>query len=236
MIAIKEGAVFVADAHYPHHGDALFSLLIALEERRIVAPQLFLMGDIFDLLFGYNNLIVKPSLETIELLQKLSQNMEIYYLEGNHDFCLENIFPNIKVFSRHKQPIYGKLGKYKVALSHGDKYEAGRLYGLYSFLLRHKWSLMALRPFQANIITNRLAKLKQKDICRPLDDFKTKARAILNHYNDVDLVIEGHYHEGVVIDERYISLPALACSDDVGVVRNQKIEFLPWTMLLQSKG
>ena len=27
MVMIEEGAIFVADAHYPHHGDALPKLL-----------------------------------------------------------------------------------------------------------------------------------------------------------------------------------------------------------------
>ena len=47
MIEIKEGALFVADAHYPHHGDEFMQLLHKLENGEMTTPQLFLMGDIF---------------------------------------------------------------------------------------------------------------------------------------------------------------------------------------------
>jgi len=84
---IKEHALFIADAHYPHHGDAFLTLLNDLESKELKTPQLFLMGDIFDLLFGHNHYIQTFSTEAIERLQRLSKTMEIHYLEGNHDFC-----------------------------------------------------------------------------------------------------------------------------------------------------
>ena len=57
MITIKEQALFIADSHYPHHGDAFLDLLKKLERGEIETPQLFLMGDNFDLLFGHNDYI-----------------------------------------------------------------------------------------------------------------------------------------------------------------------------------
>lgn len=72
MPSIKEGALFIADAHYPHHGNAFLTLLQQLDNGNLQSPQLFLMGDIFDLLFGYNDYIQTFSYEAITLLQKLS--------------------------------------------------------------------------------------------------------------------------------------------------------------------
>jgi len=89
MVKIQEGALLIADSHYPHHGDSFFKLLQKLESEEIKIPQLFLMGDNFDLLFGHNDYIQTFSAEAIELLQKLSQKIEIHYFEGNHDFCLK---------------------------------------------------------------------------------------------------------------------------------------------------
>ncbi len=57
MIEIKENAIFIADSHYPHHGDAFFKTTSKIESEEIQTSQLFLMGDNFDLLFGYNNYI-----------------------------------------------------------------------------------------------------------------------------------------------------------------------------------
>ena len=117
-INIKEGAIFIADSHYPHHGNDFLALLQKLDNGTVKASQLFLMGDNFDLLFGYNEYIKTFSTEVIEILQDLSLKMEIHYLEGNHDFCLKELFPNINVYSREEQPVFFKLGTKRVAISH----------------------------------------------------------------------------------------------------------------------
>jgi UDP-2,3-diacylglucosamine hydrolase len=125
MIKIKEKALFIADSHYPHHGNDFLDLLKKLESGEMQTSQLFLMGDNFDLLFGYNDYIKTFSNEAITLLQKLSKKLEIHYFEGNHDFCLKKIFTNMNVYSRNDQPIMFTLGDKKVAISHGDKYVTG---------------------------------------------------------------------------------------------------------------
>ena len=109
MKTIEEQALFIADSHYPHHGDAFLTLLKKLESGEIQTPQLFLMGDNFDLLFGYNEYIQTFSKEAIILLQRLSQKLEIHYFEGNHDFCLTAVFPHMQVYTRDKQPITFKF-------------------------------------------------------------------------------------------------------------------------------
>ncbi len=226
MVEIKEGALFIADAHYPHHGDAFLQILKKIERKELSVTQIFLMGDIFDLLFGYNNYIKQPLSGIIALLDKLSNKHEIYYFEGNHDFCLETIFSNIKIFNRASQPVYMGLEGKKVGISHGDVYEAGFWYGVYSFLLRNKIALTFLKPFQKNIIDSRLTKLKEKNICIQLGHFEQKTKAISEHYQkDVDLIIEGHFHQAKKI-EKYISLPSLACQKQVGVVIDGEIQFI----------
>ncbi|MBD3794144.1 MAG: UDP-2,3-diacylglucosamine diphosphatase, partial [Campylobacterales bacterium] len=65
MVSIKEEALFIADAHYPHHGDEFLQILRQLDSGERQTPQLFLMGDIFDLLFGYNRYVQTFSDEAI---------------------------------------------------------------------------------------------------------------------------------------------------------------------------
>ena len=222
---IKELALFIADAHYPHHGDAFLTLLKNIESQNIKTSQIFLMGDIFDLLFGYNEYIKSFSEEGIELLQRLSKKIEIVYLEGNHDFSLQEIFPDIKVYKREQQPIHYKLNHQDVYLSHGDKYETGFGYNLYSKLLRNKTLLTTLRPFEKQIIDHRMKKLKQKKICGNFKGFKKRFDAIRSHYPKDSLIIEGHFHQALQ-HKNYISLPSLACQGEVAVVSQGKIEFL----------
>ena len=221
---IKEQALFIADAHYPHHGDAFIQLLHKLEKGKIYTPQLFLMGDIFDLLFGHNDYIQSFSKDAIKLLQNLSEKLEIIYLEGNHDFCLKEVFPNIKIYSREAQPIHFKLGEEDVYLSHGDKYETNFGYGLYSKLLRNRLLLTLLQPLEKLIIDDRIGKLKKKEICKKFINYQERFEAIASHYPKDSLIIEGHFHQSLVY-KNYISLPSLACQNSVAIVQNGKIIF-----------
>ena len=222
---IKEGALFVADAHYPHHGDAFLSILKRIESKKLNPPQLFLMGDIFDLLFGYNDYIQTFSKPAIELLQKLSKNLEIIYPEGNHDFCLKELFPNITVYSRKEQPIHYKLAEKDIYLAHGDKYTAGATFNLYSTLLRNKRTLTLLRPFEKQIIEHRMKRLKVKTICGNFKNYKKRFDAIRSHYPQNALIMEGHFHQALTY-KNYISLPSLACQKKVAMVNNGQIKFI----------
>jgi len=227
QFSIREGAVFVADAHYPHHGDEFLRLLSALEDGRIETPQLFLMGDIFDLLFGCGEYIRSFSAEAIASLQRLSERMEIHYFEGNHDFCLKNIFPNINVVPRSRQPMEMRLAGKRVMLAHGDRYDTGWGYELYTFFLRSCRRMCLLRPWERRLIDPWMKKLPAKKICRNFTGFEAKAERILSRYpQEAELVIEGHFHQGRQLG-RYVSLPSLACQKALGVVREGEIRFVP---------
>ncbi|WP_373031210.1 UDP-2,3-diacylglucosamine diphosphatase [Sulfurovum sp.] len=224
MITIKEQALFIADSHYPHHGDAFLDLLKKLESGEIQTPQLFLMGDNFDLLFGYNEYIKTFSSEAILLLQTLSRKLEIHYFEGNHDFCLTELFPDIQVYTREQQPILFKLNEKKVAISHGDKYVTGFGYDLYCKVLRNKTTLTLLKPFEKAIIDHRMKKLSQKHICFTFHGFEKRVEKILENYTEAELVIEGHFHQCKTVG-KYISLPSLACQGMVGVMEEGEMRF-----------
>jgi len=224
MIRIKEQALFIADSHYPHHGDGFLELLKKLEIGEVQTPQLFLMGDNFDLLFGYNDYIQTFSKEAITLLKTLSRKLDIHYFEGNHDFCLKEVFPDMHVYGREEQPVMFHLGEKKVAISHGDKYATGLGYDLYCKMLRNKKTLTLLKPFEKVIIDHRMQKLSKKHICFTFHGFEKRVEKILENYIKADLVIEGHYHQCKTLG-KYISLPSLACQGMVGVMEEGEIHF-----------
>jgi len=224
MISIKEQAFFIADSHYPHHGDAFLDLLKKLESGELHTSQLFLMGDNFDLLFGHNDYIQTFSKEAIVLLQTLSQKLEIHYFEGNHDFCLKDVFPDMHVYSREEQPVMFKLREKKVAISHGDKYATGFGYDLYCKVLRNKTTLTFLKPFEKAVIDHRMKQLSKKHICFTFHGFDKRVEEILEHYTEADLVIEAHFHQCKTVG-KYISLPSLACEGMVGVIEEGEMRF-----------
>ncbi len=222
---LEDDAIFIADAHYPHHNSRLINLLQKIQNGEIETKQLFLMGDIFDLLFGKGRYIYNYNKEAIEYINLLSKSISIIYLEGNHDFNLKNIFPNIEVIPRDKQPFYiynikGDL----YALSHGDKFETDLLYNIYTAIIRSPIIIYLLLPFERIISKIKLDTLSNKKICGKIKEFKKIVYNILLRYPENATVIEGHYHQGVQI-KRYIALPSLACSDMYTLYKNGEFLF-----------
>ena len=225
MIPIQENALFVADAHYPTHGDALLELLTKIEAGDIRIPQLFLMGDIFDLLVGGLGKSYAINEEAINLIESIGTQLPVFYFEGNHDFQLKKIFKNIKIYSREEQPQYMGYNGFIVGLSHGDRFRSGWQHDLLSRVLRKPFILKAIKWLNPGIIMQKRAQLATKDICHDIPHFETKAKAIFDSYKGAYWVIEGHYHQGKQYG-RYVSLPSLACQKQVAVMGKEGIVFV----------
>jgi len=224
MITIKEGAVFIADAHYPHHGDELIKVLKDIKQNKIKTTQLFLMGDIFDILFDNHKVLLKYNHQAINLINDLSLDIEIHYIEGNHDFLLQNIFPKVKVYPYKQQPIKASLLNKSISLAHGDNYDTGFLYQIYTHLIRNRYILKSIYIFDTFLLKYFFDKLPQKHICNKFINFENKVQKILSNYQ-ADIIIEGHFHQGKQIN-RYISLPSLACQKQIAIVQNAQINFI----------
>ncbi len=218
-IEIEEGAIFIADAHYPDHGDELLEILKEIDRNSLVNKQLFLMGDIFNLLFGYSQYIKSFVQDAVDLLQKLSKKIDIYYIEGNHDFCLKDIFPNIKIYTIEEQPVKFRLKSQDVYLSHGDRYNTSLLYTIYTKLLRNRVTITILLPFEKAIIDHRVKKLREKNICSKIKNFETIIERIIEKYPPNTLIVEGHFHQNRIF-KNYISLPSLACQKKIAIVES----------------
>jgi UDP-2,3-diacylglucosamine hydrolase len=67
---LKNGAVFIADAHYSHSNETLYNVLINLN--KTPPSQLFLVGDIFQLLLNFPYLI-EYNKKVITLINSISK-------------------------------------------------------------------------------------------------------------------------------------------------------------------
>ncbi len=71
--------------------------------KEITTTQLFLMGDMFDFISGESKYFIKRNQKLIDIINELSKSMEVIYLEGNHDYNMQNLFPLVKVYQRENQ-------------------------------------------------------------------------------------------------------------------------------------
>ena len=204
MIDIHEGALFISDAHDNVTREAFYRFLCAIDEGEIETTQLFLMGDMFDLLIGEVDYTHRHYRKSIERLDRLSRKIEIHYIEGNHDFNLGSLFPHLRRYPIARQPIRCTFHGKKILLSHGDWCEGPR-YRLYAAIIRNPLLLRLLDlidRMRGNRISKSILKKQQhKYICRKIPDFYAYIKQKIEKYDigisKIDFVCEGHYHQNV---------------------------------------
>jgi len=218
QVTIKEGAFLVADAHYSSFRPHFLEFIKDIDSKKLQPTQLILMGDIFDSLFGQVEYTQYKNKKLIELLNHISIKIEIIYLEGNHDFNLQKIFPNIKIFSLSQQPILASFKKKKIYLSHGD-FNGGVGYKIYSLFIRNSLLLSfisVLDSLGSHFIIKKLEKyLSEKDDCNKITDFQLFTNKRLRKRYSCDYFIDGHFHQNKQFPIQsfiYINLDAFACN------------------------
>lgn len=222
---LKDGAIIVADSHYGIKNKGFLKFLQAIEANKIQTPQLILLGDNFDLLIGTFTKTIKDNQEAIDLINKIAQKIEVFYFEGNHDFLLDGVFENVKIFPIFSQPCVFKFHNLYVSFAHGD-HLSGRIYSLYASLIRSRFFLFFVHYMSFNFYNNYLLdlvvkKLSQKKICKDIENFEYVMEKRLKLAPNVDIAIEGHYHQGKTMDKeskKYINVHSFACSQSYYVV------------------
>ena len=216
-LSIKNDAIFVADAHFNKKNREFLTFLKKVESNEIITKQLFLMGDIFDFISGESKYFIQQNSVAINLLNKLSSKIEIIYLEGNHDYNLKTLFPNIQVIKRENQPLLAKFENKTIALSHGDNFINWK-YDIFCKLIRNTVFLRFMNFIDINFFISKKIEeaLVKKNICHTIKDFEHIVSKRVKNY-DADIIIEGHYHQGnsYFLDEKiYINIPSLCCQKE----------------------
>ncbi len=210
-ISLEKGAIFVSDVHYQKGVRERFEPFLShlLDDP---PPQLFLMGDIFDLLVAQVDDTLQENQRIIELLNRLAASCQVIYLEGNHDFNLKSIFPAMMVVSRSKQPLIIDVKSKRAALLHGDLF-TGKIYEFYTTLIRNPVVLKVLNRLNKPLgIYKKIQNYNaSKVLCQKDVDLSRRQEELLKRFG-VDLIIEGHFHQNILTSS-YINLPAFACGE-----------------------
>lgn len=222
-LSINQDSIFVADSHFNEKNRELLIFLEKVQSKEIITSQLFLMGDMIDFISGESRYFIKQNIEVINLLNKLSNEIEIIYLEGNHDYNLKSIFPNIQVIKRENQPLLAKFEEKTVALSHGDNFINWK-YDLYCKFIRNTYFLKFMNFIDVNFFISKKIEnaLVKKNICHKMKNFEHIVSKRVKNYN-TDIIVEGHYHQGnsYFMDEKmYINIPSLCCQKKYITIKN----------------
>lgn len=227
---LQSGAILIADAHCAPWRTPFIDFLHALDSGEIVTSQLILMGDVFDMLYGPIQRTYGYNTEGIELINRLATKMEIIYLEGNHDFLLEDLFPKIEVIRREHQPLILNYEGKRIAFSHGDS-AMGMGYEIYTALIRSPLVLGVLRTIDTignGFIVAWLEKqMKRKSHCRTIEHFEDLIEKRLSSLSQesFDVMIEGHFHQNRSLNFpqfEYINVGAFACNERYFTVQSMQ--------------
>lgn len=223
---IKKGSIFVADSHYNEKNQEFLIFLEKLLSKEIETEQLFLMGDMFDFISGESIYFIQRNRELIDIINKLSQDIEIIYLEGNHDYNMQVLFPKVKVYKREQQPVSAKFENKSVELAHGDIFTPWH-YDLYCKIIRNHPLLVFLNmiDFKSFISKKIYYSLIKKSICSKMKNFEEFAKKRMKNYN-CNLIIEGHFHQGKSFEEfdkKYVNIPSLCCNKEYFVLKEDFI-------------
>lgn len=230
---INTDAIFLSDAHENTNKTHFLEFLEALDDGRISMPsQLFLLGDMFDVLVGvgeFANFFARQ----IELINKLALKTEIIYFEGNHDFYLKDIFKNVKIVPTQAQPLNLEFAGKSVQIAHGDIFLPPLTQRALALL--RKPFLLGILDFFDKLCARKLSKSilrsqMHKKLDFKIDNFKEKIEQRMANFS-ADIIIEGHWHQGVSFEVKnkfYINLPSFACKRSFFMLeyRDYKIQIL----------
>ena len=234
-ITLKEGALFITDAHYnkPKGETALQELLQKVASEEIETPQLFLLGDIFDALFGGVPYTAIHNAEIIELIKKIASTKEVIYLEGNHDFQLHKFFQkDITIFPIWKQPVSIQTDTKRICLAHGD-FDAPFGYRLYTILIRNPLILFFLNIYDSltnHSILNFVERhMSVKEQCKAFAWFDEFVKKRFGKECGCDIFVDGHFHQNRRFSLqkcKYVNLGAFACNQRYFVVKFAQDEII----------
>jgi len=118
-----ENIAIISDCHIYGPEDALYSSLLRLiaQMTKLSRPALVLAGDIFDVWVGDKQVYQQRYLDFLRaLFSARDQGLEIFYIQGNHDFLIQMIPGLSKTITIADSEVALQLGEKKLFIAHGD--------------------------------------------------------------------------------------------------------------------
>lgn len=170
------------------------------------ADILILNGDIFDLWFAWNHVIIKSYFPILKILADLRESgCKLYFIAGNHDFWFRGFLSEYLGMEISQNNLSLEIDQKKLFVSHGDLYTSNDVrYHLFRTVIRNKLVMKIFQMIHPDIALN-IGKLlsrssRKRKISPELKRSKEKGLekfAQLKLENDIDYVVMGHSHSPV---------------------------------------
>lgn len=163
---------------------------------------LILNGDIFDLWFAWNNVIIKGYFPILKKLADLRESgCRIVFIAGNHDFWFRDFLTGYLDIEVYKNNFIEEIDGKNILVSHGDLYTSNDLrYKIFRAIIRNRivmWLFGILHPdFALNIGKTMSRSSRKRRVSENL--MKTREKGLIEfarkQLTKFDIVIMGHSH------------------------------------------
>ncbi len=163
---------------------------------------LILNGDIFDLWFPWNNVIIKGYFPILKKLADLRESgCRIVFIAGNHDFWFRDFLTGYLDIEVYKNNFIEEIDGKNILVSHGDLYTSNDLrYKIFRAIIRNRivmWLFGILHPdFALNIGKTMSRSSRKRRVSENL--MKTREKGLIEfarkQLTNFDIVIMGHSH------------------------------------------
>ena len=197
--------LFISDCHLdPSRPDVGRALVGFLERQAPRAAQLYILGDLFEVWLGDDD-PVESQQQLIDALQRLAQQIPVYFIAGNRDFLLGDDFAARIGMQRLDEPRLLQLGDHRSLLIHGDTLcTDDHDYQRFRELVRSpQWQseflakpLAERRQIAARLRSESADAMAQKP--SEIMDVNQAAVARCFREHEVDTIIHGHTHRPAV--------------------------------------
>lgn len=191
--------LFLSDAHYPISKRIIKFLLNMYTE----FDAIYILGDLFEFYYGYDNFVYPHHLALINALKFVSGKVKVILFEGNHEYKFERIcdYTNVRVV---KSSLIEKIGDYNVFMAHGDTIDKKDVaYRMFRSTLKNKLMLSFINtipPYKLLFLSKLASKVSKENLKskhyrgteKAFEDFSEKLIS-----DDIDVVMLGHTHNPV---------------------------------------
>ena len=204
-----------SDLHLTSSQDPLFRpFMNALKQAQDEHDTIVLAGDIFELFVGNSSYFYNQFFEFFETLKRLSDlGVQLFYIEGNHDFHLKNNFKDTSIHFEEEGVEVALTSSAsatkRIWISHGDLIDRSDVsYLRLRSIFRSRWVkfLTVITPaFVIQAVAKALARsaeLKKKDLPENWHPSKLsrlrnvfRSYALDKHQQGFDVVVLGHCHD-----------------------------------------
>lgn len=194
--------VVLSDLHLWGPEDPLYRALLRFIESKLERDdKFFIVGDLFDLFIGNKAVFTQRYYELISQLRALGERgVEVYYVEGNHDFHLENIFDDSPHVHLYADTLHFEWEGRKFLFSHGDRINWSDVgYQAFRFLTRNLVSQCIIEAAPGAVI-DRVGSMMSKASRGYNPEASERVVHMFRNYacdqisNGYDFVVMGHSH------------------------------------------